>query len=140
MRKTLTLLVIFFITFFSFNILNAEPKKGVVNDKIKTRLRVRKKPSKKSEVKAYLYKGNEVSIRKKKGKWNKIVSGNIKGWVRSKYITVTEENTVQNPSQSEQKEHNLLQTSNEAKVKSKNDLTVPTNQTLLNIQMGTPLN
>ena len=140
MKKFFSLLLIFFITFSSFNFLYAESQSGVVNDKLKKRLKVRKKPNKKSEVKAYLYKGNAVTVRKKKGKWNKVVSGDTKGWVLAKYITIVEEaNPINNPS-SDQSEHNLIHTANEAKVKKANELNLPSNDTLLSIQIGTPLN
>ena len=91
MKKYLAYILSLFVLIISCgNLFAATPKAGIVNDKVKKVLKVRKKPNTKSDVKIKLDKGTSVEILKKKGKWFKIQAKQTKGWVKKKYIKVTE--------------------------------------------------
>ena len=93
MKKAAIFLLNIFMLFSALDLSEAKqkPSKGYVNNMVHTRLRVRKKPNFESEIKSYLYFGNEVEIIKSYDKWYKIKkSDNSKGWVFAQYITVTE--------------------------------------------------
>ena len=64
---------------------------GFVNSNIKKKLKVRKKPNTKSKTKFKLRENEFVTIIYSSGqKWYKIKHTKGKGWVKHKYLTVTE--------------------------------------------------
>ena len=94
MKKFLTYILAIFVLLLTCNNLYADriPKKGTVKDNVKNNvLKVRKKPNAKNKKYVGELKiGTNVNIAKVSGKWYKIKVSDIKGWVKKKYIKVTE--------------------------------------------------
>ena len=93
MKKFLTFVLTIFVLILSCsNLLAATPKKGYVKDNVKNQiLKVRKKPNAKNKKYVMELKiGTNVDIVKVSGKWYKIKVSGTKGWVKKKYIKVTE--------------------------------------------------
>ena len=94
MKKFLTFILMIFVLLLTCGDLFAAgtPKKGTVKDNVKNNvLKVRKKPNAKNKKYVGELKiGTNVNIAKVSGKWYKIKVSDIKGWVKKKYIKVTE--------------------------------------------------
>ncbi len=94
MKKFLTFILAIFVLLLTCNNLYAAgtPKKGTVKDNVKNNvLKVRKKPNAKNKKYVGELKiGTNVNITKVSGKWYKIKVSDTKGWVKKKYIKVTE--------------------------------------------------
>ena len=93
MKKFLTFILSIFVLLLSCGSLYAAtPKKGTVKDNVINKiLKVRKKPNAKNKnYVAELKIGTNVDITKVSGKWYKIKTSSTKGWVKKKYIKVTE--------------------------------------------------
>ena len=93
MKKFLTFILSSFVFLLACsNLWAATPKKGTVKDNVINKiLKVRKKPNAKNKnYVAELKIGTKVDILKVSGKWYKIKTSSTKGWVKKKYIKVTE--------------------------------------------------
>ena len=84
--KRLVIVVLTLFSFFtSYDSLFADNFRiGSVNKKY---LRLRIRPTVKSEVKETLNKDDRVTVLEKSGKWYKVKTSTNKGWVKSKYIS-----------------------------------------------------
>lgn len=118
MKKYFVVLItLLFVFASSISLFAKKPSKGYVKDNVKNSvLKVRAKPKAKSEVKAKLYIGNKVDILKKREKWFKIKTSTTKGWVKKKYIKVTDYD-YSDEKKSDKKKVNLEKSATKVKIK-----------------------